>query len=470
MNKALLVTLAAAAIVAGCSSGGTGVQSSFALIEFLDSGKDQVPRNRVLTFQFSAPVAPGQDLPERLKIQNIQAGQGESDFSRAVGLYIVSGDVVVFQPRLPESPDRSDAGFREDGAYRVFLKGGADALHSTEGDAIGIQQEFLFDTNATFEDPDPTQPPRALSLIARDVSTGDTFDISRVDANPAFVASRDSSQLLAATDGAGLPAPRAIEPGAGGGPNFSTPWQFDLQLSEPVDPSTILTDNIELIEIRNDALDGATTANPGTFGAAVNFKVPISVTVLQRHDATTGALTIFIRVTPVQTLVDDARYRLTFSGSILGIDFSKEFIGENGLSGDNLTIAEPGGIGYVTEFLVYDRAAITATRTHRDLRSERRRHQPRDRQHDTRRGPVQRCAVQLCERTRRRTRRHRFLWRGRHGLLRVRRRGRYAGHRRRTQRCPRQPVHIEHCRRRPERHLQEHGGLPVVRIRDVRQC
>jgi len=340
----------------------------------LDSGKDNLPRNRTLVFRFSSPVNLGQDLPERLKIQNIQSGAGQSDFSRAIGLYFVSADVVVFVPRLPEKNDRSDAGFRANGNYHVFLKGGPDGLSSTTGDQIVNQQEFLFDTNDKFEDPDPTQPPRALMLLARDTVTGATQDISRLDPRPVQLGQLDSSELLAAVDSSGAPAPRAIEPGAGGAPNFSALWQLELYMSEPLDPETVNTDNIELFEVRGDALDGATTANPGTFGTVVNFRVPITVKVIQTYDSQ-GGLLIYIQITPIQTLVDDARYRLVVSGNILGIDFNKKFIGENGLTGSgdvplsSLTqggvgvFAEPGGLGYTSDFLVYDRPAITATRT-----------------------------------------------------------------------------------------------------------
>ena len=319
-----LFLFAAVAAISGCSTGGGGSGGTFFLIEFLDSGKDNLPRNRSLVFRFSSPVNLGQDLPERLKIQNIQAGIGQSDFSRAIGLYFVSADVVIFVPRLPEKNDRSDAGFRSNGNYHVFLKAGPDGLVSTTGDQIVNQQEFLFDTNDKFEDPDPTQPPRALMLLARDNVTGATNDISRLDPRPVQLGQLDSSELLAAVDSTGAPAPRAIEPGGGGAPNFSTPWQFELYMSEPLDPETVTTDNIELFEVRNDALDGATTAAPGTFGTAVNFKVPITVKVVQRFD-NQGGLLIFIQINPIQTLVDDARYRLVVSGNILGIDFRKEF-------------------------------------------------------------------------------------------------------------------------------------------------
>ncbi|MHC4974914.1 MAG: hypothetical protein ACYTG3_21575, partial [Planctomycetota bacterium] len=68
--------------------------------------------------------------------------------------------------------------------------------------------------------------------------------------------------------------------------------------------------------------------------------------------------------------VDDTRYRLTFSGQILGLDFRQTFIGENGLTGDGETpvdggtqaFPEPGGLGYVTEFIVRDRPTSNGVR------------------------------------------------------------------------------------------------------------
>ena len=229
----------AALLLAGCSSGnGDAVQGNFLLIEFLESGKDSLPRNRELTFRFSATVAPGQDFPERLKIQNVQG----SDFSRALGLYFVNGDTVTFLPRLPEAMDRSDAGFRANGNYHVFLKAGQDALTSTTGDRIGTQQEFLFDTNDAFEDPLPSEPPRALQLIVRNVVTNATQDLSRLDPDPNALRQLDSNDLLSAVDANNQPAPRAIEPGAGGAPNYAVPWEFELHISEPLDPLSVTTD------------------------------------------------------------------------------------------------------------------------------------------------------------------------------------------------------------------------------------
>ena len=358
--------LFAAALIWSCSSGGGGAGSSFRLIEFLESGKDSLPRNRTLTFRFSQPVEAAQDFAERLRVQNIQTGAG-SNFSKALGVYLVDGERVTFVPRLPEKSDRSDAGFRSEANYAVFVKAGPDALQSEGGDPIGSQQEFLFNTASFFEDPVPNDPPRALGLVARDPTNGTVIDLSRLDPRPDVQDDLDSAALI----GAG----RVIDPGAGGAAtNFGTPWHFELTVSEPVDPATVSTDNIEMFEIFSDATTSGDVAPPaapsGHMGTAVSFKVPLSVRAVQIVDAD-GNVSVAIRVTPLFTLVDNTRYRLRFSGNILGIDFRKAFIGENGLTGDGETVVgggtqafvEPGGVGYTAEFIVRNRPSITSRRT-----------------------------------------------------------------------------------------------------------
>jgi len=352
MRKAAWGLMPLLLLVGSCSGGGggKGAGGTFFLVEFLESGTNAIPRNRTLKFRFSAPVATDQDFFQRLKIENVEPG----NFSVALGTYLVTGEEVAFTPRLPEVEDRGDAGFRENANYHVFLKGGADALRSVGGDRIAMPQELSFDTSEFFEDPVPSDPPRALRLLARDSTTNQTIDLSRVDPSPQEVALLDSNDLLQQG--------RALDPGAGGGPNYATPWVFELHVSEPLDPATVTAGMVQLREIRHDALTDATAADPGHVGDPVDFKVPILVKMVQRLDST-GALELFIRVQAVQTLVDDARYRLTFSGGILGIDYRKTFTGENGLTGDGNLIPESGGLGYTTEFLVYDRPAITASRT-----------------------------------------------------------------------------------------------------------
>ncbi|MHC4974766.1 MAG: hypothetical protein ACYTG3_20815, partial [Planctomycetota bacterium] len=341
------------------------------MIEFLESGQDNIPRNRILTFRFSEPVAPQQDFFERLKIRNVDRTTGATNFTRATGAYTQAGDKVVFTPTLPNREDRSDAGFKANGFYTVFLKAGPDALRADSGSLIESQQEFIFDTSEYFEDPLPADAPRAWSLMAVDSASGQATDISRLDPRPSELAKLGNHKLVA--EG------RVIDPGGGGAPGFQAPWHFELLLSEPLDPASVTTDNIEMFEVSSDATSTADTdpvvGAPGDdnnpyYGNPVNYKVPIKVELDQGLNAA-GVVEVRIRVIPQIVLVDDTRYRLTFSGNILGLDFQQTFIGENGVTGDGQTpvdggtqpFPEPGGLGYTTEFIVRDRPAISAVRT-----------------------------------------------------------------------------------------------------------
>ena len=360
MHVNRIVALAAATVLAfGCGGGGgAGSSGSFTLIEFLESGKDQIPRNRMMSFRFSRPVDASQDFSERLSIQNVQSG-ADANFAKAQGSYVVSGEQVRFVPRLPTKTDRSDAGFRADANYHVFLKGGPDALTAASGERIPVPEEFIFDTNEFFEDSDPSAPPRALTLRAVDPKTGTSQDLSRLDPRPFEQAQLDNAALVAAGN--------VIDPG--NGTDFDTPWKFELVCTESIDPAALTADTIQMFEIRSGAFTEApATAPPGHQGDVVQFRVPIKVGVEQGVDAN-GQMQVRITVQAIQTLVDNTRYRLSFSGQILGLDFRKTFSGDNGLTGDGETTVdgdvfpEDGGLGYVTEFLVFDRPGILASRT-----------------------------------------------------------------------------------------------------------
>lgn len=345
-------------LLAACSSGGSGGEA-FGLIEFLESGQNNIPRNRQVQFRFSDMVQPSQDLSARLKIQNVVQEPGNSNFAKAAGSYLVSGEIVVFTPRLPTRPDRSDAGFKKDGRYVVFVSAGVDGLASVTGDQLARPQEFRFDTNQFFEDVLPAEPPRAVELVAYDATTDTPTDLSRLDPRPFQMAQIDNATLIA--NG------RVVPPGTD--PEFGTPWHFDLRVSEPIDPATVTGDTVQMFEIFSDATTAPpATAPPGRFGTPVNFRVAANVTAIQTVDDD-GNLDIRIRITPVQTLVDNTRYRVVLSGQILGLDFRKTFAGDNGLTGDGDSVVdgsrydEPGGLGYVTEFIVSDHPSITSSRT-----------------------------------------------------------------------------------------------------------
>ena len=363
----LAFALVAGFILTACGGGGSGGGGDFSLIEFLESGQNNIPRNRQIQFRFSQPVAEGQDLYARLLIQNVKQEPGNSNFSRAAGSYLINGEMVVFTPRLPQRPDRSDAGFQADGNYHVYLSGGPNGLTSTSGDRIPGQQEFIFETNEFFEDIVPAEPPRAIEFVASNPTLDESdvareTDLSRLDPRPFELAQVDNATLIANN--------RVITPGTGN--DFGTPWQFELKLSEPVDPSTVTGDTVALYEVYSDATDSGEDVPPSApdsyFGTPVNFRVAARVETVQSVNVE-GEYDIRIRVTPVATLVDNTRYRIVISGEVLGLDFRKTFSGDNGLTGDGQTVVdgsrfdEPGGLGYVAEFIVSDHAAIAAHRT-----------------------------------------------------------------------------------------------------------
>ena len=50
MTRSIVGALCVGALCFSCSSGGSSGASGLRVIEFLESGQDQIPRNRILTF------------------------------------------------------------------------------------------------------------------------------------------------------------------------------------------------------------------------------------------------------------------------------------------------------------------------------------------------------------------------------------------------------------------------------------
>ena len=87
---------------------------------------------------------------------------------------------------------------------------------------MGSQLELNFETNDTFEDIFPGDPPRALGLEATDTTTGEVTNLGRLDPDPDVLAAIPNDKLLNPDDGSNA---RAIDPGAGGPPKYGTPWR-----------------------------------------------------------------------------------------------------------------------------------------------------------------------------------------------------------------------------------------------------
>ena len=285
------------ALVASCSGGGSaGASGNFMLVEFLEAGLDNIERNTRLRFVFSGTVAPGQNLPERIKIENVQTGGAVPNFALAVGDprigesvpgardgkgYDLNGNVVDFHPKLPELADGSDAGFRPDGEYHVFVKSGPDSLVSSSGDSLPFQQEEIFKTNEFFSDALPASPPRVLGFTAVDPTFGPT-DLSRLDPSPAMNRSFGNDVLLQQgrilNPGAGTHPFQTINPDGTVDPNR---WELFLEVSEPVSPASVTTEMITITQIRADVLDANNTTTGAFANTPVSFEIPLDVEVRQ---------------------------------------------------------------------------------------------------------------------------------------------------------------------------------------------
>jgi hypothetical protein len=167
------------ASLASCA-GGTGGSATgdtlpgVVLVSFGQAGQDNVPLNRVLVFEFSSPIDPLSINPDAIQIRE------GSTFGLAVdGKYIVQGNRVYFEPRLPGNCDNSDAGFQPDLDYRVTIVGAPEefAVRSLAGDALEDTIVAAFHTRVEtdpelFEDAQPTVGPTVLSTTPSNLAAG----------------------------------------------------------------------------------------------------------------------------------------------------------------------------------------------------------------------------------------------------------------------------------------------------------
>src|SRR5438045_3963744 len=87
---------AAGAVSVSAGGGGSGGGGGLVLVDFNQDGEDNLPLNRVLLFQFSAPVDPNTVGPSSIQIR-----QGPAFGQSVFGKYIIDGPNVRFEPALP---------------------------------------------------------------------------------------------------------------------------------------------------------------------------------------------------------------------------------------------------------------------------------------------------------------------------------------------------------------------------------
>ncbi len=164
--------LAGLGIALGASACGGGGGSStgdtlkgVVLVDFLQSGQDNVPLNRTLEFRFSAPIDPNSVNPDSIQIR-----QGTLFGAQVFGKFIVQGSTIYFEPKLPGLCDLSDSGFQPNNDYRVTLVGSPEefAIRSLAGDPLKATISAVFHTRPEtdpelFEDQIPGIAPTVIS-------------------------------------------------------------------------------------------------------------------------------------------------------------------------------------------------------------------------------------------------------------------------------------------------------------------
>ena len=178
-----VVGLALASTSCGGGTGGAGsgdTLSGLVLVDFLQSGQDNMPLNRVLEFRFSSPLDPNTIGPASIQIR-----EGPSFGQAVFGKYIIQADRVFFEPRLPGLCDLSDSGFHPNIDYRVTIIGSPEefAIRNLTGDPLQSTVASSFHTRL---DTDPElfedQIPGVLPTV---VSTDPVNDTAGVLVGPA---------------------------------------------------------------------------------------------------------------------------------------------------------------------------------------------------------------------------------------------------------------------------------------------
>ena len=160
-------------LVACGGGGGAGTGDTLkgvVLVDFLQSGQDNVPLNRTLEFRFSAPIDPNSVNPDSIQIR-----QGTLFGAQVFGKYIVQGSTIFFEPKIAGLCDLTDSGFQADKDYRITIVGSPEefAIRSLTGDPLQSTISALFHTRPDtdpelFEDQIPGVAPTVTSSSPQD--------------------------------------------------------------------------------------------------------------------------------------------------------------------------------------------------------------------------------------------------------------------------------------------------------------
>jgi hypothetical protein len=124
---ACLVLLASG--LGSCGGGGGGIPPLAVLLFNFSPGFGGVALNAPLELRFSAPVDAGTVTPDTIRIFTTTTTTDQPDpGAPAIGEFEVTGDVVVFRPRIPRRADLTDAGLRIGFTYAIEVPASPDVI------------------------------------------------------------------------------------------------------------------------------------------------------------------------------------------------------------------------------------------------------------------------------------------------------------------------------------------------------
>jgi hypothetical protein len=137
-----------------CGGGGPGIPPLAVVLFNFSPGFGGVALNAPLELRFSAPVDLDTVTPDTIRIFTTTTTTDQPDpGAPAIGDYEVTGDVVVFRPRIPRRADLTDAGLRIGFTYAIQVPASPDVIdpvRTIEGDPNVVSFiEFFTTLNST---------------------------------------------------------------------------------------------------------------------------------------------------------------------------------------------------------------------------------------------------------------------------------------------------------------------------------
>ena len=169
-----------AAGLGSCGGGGGGIPPLAVVLFNFSPGFGGVHLNSPLELRFSAPIDSETVTPDTIRIFTTTTTTEQPDpGAPAIGEYEITGDVVVFRPRIPRRADLTDTGLRIGFTYAIQVPASPDVIEpvrTIEGDPNIVSFiEFFTTLNSTIL-PAPADIPAEPNLPQLNRFFIDEFD------------------------------------------------------------------------------------------------------------------------------------------------------------------------------------------------------------------------------------------------------------------------------------------------------